>query len=381
MKLFRFFNKNPTKETLQMVNMQGSSFYMWNGDAYESDFVVSCLRPFVNAIGKLTPKHIQKSLKDGVKNQEWPFIRKLLDNPNPYTAGQELQECVASSLKLNGNAFIRIIRNELGTPCELSYVPCLLAETKYYGNTLYIKFHLTNGKMIEIKYDDLIHVKTMSKNGEIFGQSNAKALNSLLNVLSMSDQSIVKAISNGGVIRWLLKFMGTLRPEDIQKQTEDFSKNFMNVEKNTGVAGIDNKCEATQVKPNDYVPLPSAVEKIVQRLYSLFGTNEFIVQSRYTEDQWNAYYESEIEPVVMKLSNAYTNKLFSEGQQRFNNRIVFESASLQYASMNTKLNLAQMVDRGALTPNEWREVLNLAPIEGGDKPIRRLDTATVGKEV
>ena len=47
--------------------------------------------------------------------------------------------------------------------------------------------------------------------------------------------------------------------------------------------------------------------------------------------------------------------------------------------MNTKLQLVQMVDRGALTPNEWREVFNLAPIKGGDEPIRRLDTAVVTK--
>lgn len=36
-----------------------------------------------------------------------------------------------------------------------------------------------------------------------------------------------------------------------------------------------------------------------------------------------------------------------------------------------------MVDRGAMTPNEWRETMNLAPIEGGDQPIRRLDTQVV----
>lgn len=34
-----------------------------------------------------------------------------------------------------------------------------------------------------------------------------------------------------------------------------------------------------------------------------------------------------------------------------------------------------------MTPNEWREVLNLTPIEGGDKPIRRLDTATIDTTV
>ena len=36
-----------------------------------------------------------------------------------------------------------------------------------------------------------------------------------------------------------------------------------------------------------------------------------------------------------------------------------------------------MIDRGAMTPNEWRAILNMAPIEGGDKPIRRLDTQVV----
>lgn len=36
-----------------------------------------------------------------------------------------------------------------------------------------------------------------------------------------------------------------------------------------------------------------------------------------------------------------------------------------------------MVDRGAMTPNEWRATMNMAPIEGGDKPIRRLDTEVV----
>ena len=34
-----------------------------------------------------------------------------------------------------------------------------------------------------------------------------------------------------------------------------------------------------------------------------------------------------------------------------------------------------MVDRGAMTPSEWRQALNLAPLDGGDIPIRRLDTA------
>ena len=53
---------------------------------------------------------------------------------------------------------------------------------------------------------------------------------------------------------------------------------------------------------------------------------------------------------------------------------------MQYASLRTKLALLSMVDRGAMTPNEWRSVLNLAPVEGGDKPVRRLDTAVIKED-
>ena len=79
----------------------------------------------------------------------------------------------------------------------------------------------------------------------------------------------------------------------------------------------------------------------------------------------------------MQFSFEYTRKIFSRRERGFGNSIYFESSALQYASMKTKLELVAMVDRGALTPNEWRETFGLSPVEGGDRPIRRLDTAVV----
>lgn len=104
--------------------------------------------------------------------------------------------------------------------------------------------------------------------------------------------------------------------------------------------------------------------------------------SSFTEDEWNAYYESEIEPDVIRMGNQYTKKLFSRKKRSYGNYIMFESNNLATASMKTKLELRQLVDRAGMTPNEWRAVFNLAPLPGGDEPIRRLDTAVVetGKE-
>ena len=49
-------------------------------------------------------------------------------------------------------------------------------------------------------------------------------------------------------------------------------------------------------------------------------------------------------------------------------------------SNKTKLEMVALVDRGALTPNEWRAMFNLPPVDGGDVPIRRLDTAPTDEE-
>ena len=143
------------------------------------------------------------------------------------------------------------------------------------------------------------------------------------------------------------------------------------------MAGTDAKADAIRIEPKDYVPNAAQTDRVTERVYSFFNTNKKIVQSSYNEDEWNSYYEARIEPDAKQLSDEYTRKLFSRRERGSGNKIIFEAASLQYASMSTKMQLMQMVDRGAMTPNEWRAVMNLGPIKNGDKAIRRLDTAVV----
>ena len=133
----------------------------------------------------------------------------------------------------------------------------------------------------------------------------------------------------------------------------------------------------SEIDPKDYVPNAAQMDRTINRLYSFFNTNEKIIQNKFTEDEWTAYYEGGIEADLIQLSQTFSRRIFTRREIGTGNEIIFEASNLQYASMSTKLNMVQMVDRGAMTPNEWRAVLGMAPIEGGDKPIRRLDTQVV----
>lgn len=373
-------DKPSSGNVLKMVTLRNGQFFCFDGKLYESDIVRACIRPKVKAIGKLVGKHIRDDPKaGGLKVNPDANIRFLLSEPNPYMTGQQMQEKVANQLCLNNNAFILIVRDENGKPMQLYPVPCVSVEAKYNDSgELFMKFLYGNGKTGVFRYSDIIHLRQDYNDNDIFGTSPIPVLTPLMNLIGTMDQGIVNAIRNSNVIRWLIAFRQSMRDEDIKKYVQNFVDNYLAVESTTfGAAGIDSKADIQRIEPKDYVPNAMQTEKVVDRLYSYWGTNKKIVQSSYTEDEWTAYYEAEIEPVVVQMHQTYTVALFSRKERGFGNRIVFEANNLQCASLTTKLAFQAMVDRGAMTPNEWRETMNLAPIEGGDQPIRRLDTQVV----
>ena len=364
-----------------MMTFDGKVF-SWNGNLYKSDIVMSAVRPYVHAIGKAVPKHIRQTLmQDGTRKIEVnpePYISFLLKEPNPYMTMQKFQEWMATMVKINNHAFAVIARDEAGLPVGMYPINACMAKEKYdKAGNLSIQFWLPDGREDTFAYEDLIHIYGDCSGGDFWGGSKVEMLLPLMEQIGTIDKGIVSAIKNGSVIRWLLKFSNSLRPEDLKKNAQEFANQFLDTNNGFGVAATDSKSEAKQITPTDYVPNAEQIGTLIKRFYSAINTNEKIVTSSYSEDEWNAYYESECEPDIIQLGDQYTTKLFSRKKRSYGNSIVLEASNLATASMQTKLSLKEMVDRGAMLPNEWRAILNLAPIPGGDKPIRRLDTAEV----
>lgn len=383
MGLFNRKQKNVSTEAVyKMITDTGNGFYAWNGKLYQSDIVRACIKPKTKAIGKLIAKHVRETITEDGKKIDInpvPYIRFLLEEPNEYMSGQVMLEKVANQLALNNNAFILILRDSFDRPIGLYPIPCASVEAIYdAAGTLKLKFYMMNGKIMTFPYSEIIHIRDDFFHNDVFGDNPAEALTQIMNVVGMLDQGIINAVKNGGVIRWLLKYTQSLRPEDLKENAQNFVDNYLSMSTNTmGVAATDSKAEAVQVKPNDYVPNAAQTDRQTKRIYDFFNTNEKIVNSTYTEDEWIAYYEAVIEPIAEQLSNEFTRKIFTRKERSFGNRIIFESSNLTYASMATKLQLVQYVDRGVMTPNEVRYYLNLAPIDGGDVALLRKDTGTL----
>ena len=375
-----FGNKAPEGQRtgFKLISERGNGVYVWDGNLFQSDLVRACIRPFAVACGKALPKHL-RGHGDKLQTNPEPYMRFLLEEPNPYMSMQQLLEKLARQRELNNNAFALIVRDADDYPVGIYPINATSAEAKYdtEGN-LYLEFLMLNGKRYAFGYGDIIHLRQDFCDNDVFGSPPGPALAELMTLIGTVDNSVVSAVKNGSVIRWLLSYQTASRPEDLKKNAAEFAEAFLSTEAaGTGVAAVDNKATATQIQPTDYVPNKGISDSAINRLYGYFSTNDHIVHSNYTEDEWNAYYEAKIEPFLIDFSSESTRKLFTRRERGLENRIFCESSNLAYASMNTKLSLSGMVDRGAMTPNEWREIMNMAALPGGDEPIRRLDTAAI----
>lgn len=375
-----FGTKQPaqTSRMFELVNSPDNRFNPWDGDMFDSDIVRSAVRPKANAIGKLNAKHIRGS-GIGMKINPDPYIANILEYPNPYMTMQDMLSKLVLLRDIQLNAFAFLRRDDLGFPLEVWPVPCSNAELcEVQGSDeLFMKFWFKMGKFIVVPYADVIHLRKDFYSHDFFGGPGIKPLKNIMEVINTTDQGVVKAVKNSAFVRWIMTFKNILQTKDRELAIEEFTKNYLSIEKSSGVALADPRYDLKQVEDKNYVPSANQMDKYVQRLYAYFGVNDAIVQNKFTEDEWNAFYEGELEPTVIQLSKAFTKVFFSARERGFGNRIMFDSCNLAYASMKTKLGLVAMVDRGAMIPNKWCEIMGLPPLPGGDVPIRRLDTQPV----
>ncbi len=376
------FGRRPRREQqiqtqLRMLNGYAPVFTTFSGDAYDSDVVRAAVDAIARNAAKLKPKHIRRV--NGRIEEVGSDIEKLLSlRPNPFMDAYTFYYKVVTQLYLKNNSFV-FVDIDRTTKKIRGFYPINAATIEFleYQGDIYAKFHFMGGQQVTLPYEDLIHLRRFFYKNDLYGEPSDQALYPTLQLIQTTDEGIANAVKSSAFLRGILKFTSMLKPEDMKKQRDLFVQDYLDITNNGGVAATDAKA--------DYIPLnnePKMVddkqmEAIRKKVYNYFGVNEKIIQSNYTEDEWNAFYESTIEPLAIQMSLEFTSKLFTDAERSRGNEIIFEANRLQYASMKTKLNLREMVDRGAMTPNEWRAAMNLAPIEGGDEPIRRLDTRPV----
>lgn len=334
-------------------------FYSRGGGIYEAMETRAAIHAIATHCSKLKP-HVNGP-------QAARLERRLELQMNPWQNTQQFLYRSATILEVENACFLIPVEAENGkTIGAYPIVPssCELAEGP--GGALYLRYRFPNGQHAAMEYDRCGVLIKMQYKDDFFPDSNAPLIPTL-DLIDVQNQGIENGIKQSAGIRFLAKLATSLRSEDLNKERERFRETNLSAENNGGVLLVDTKyADVKQLESKPFVVDDKQMALIKGNVHDWFGTNEKILRNEWDEQIWNAFYEGKIEVFALQMHLALTSMFFSEREQALGNDIMFSANRLQFAKIQDKVNvIQQLFDRSMLSPDEGREILQMAPLPDG----------------
>ncbi len=388
MPIFKRKNKTGSIDALQIINNTNTFYTPFGTNISKSDVVKICIDRVASQCAKLKPRYVKTENDKTVSEKSGKLSFLLKYKPNEIMTVYDFIYKVVTTLLLNDNAFIyprfdKYTGQLIGLyPLKPISVEMVIDQQDHY----YIKFLFENGDSYTLPYENIIHLRKHYGQNDIFGGNGSSGDHeAILKTISINDsllQGIDNAIKSSMQIKGIVKMNGMLSEVDKKKQRELFDSALSDSVNNKGssIIPIDLKSE--------YIPLdvdPKLIDKdtlefLQSKILDYFGVSVPIFTNKYTEDEYNSFYESTIEPLAIQLSEAFSIGLLTNNQLERGEEIVFFSERLQYASWNTKVTaIEKLMSLGIMSLNESRALLGLEPIEGGNKRLQSLNFVDADK--
>lgn len=348
-------------------------FSQFGKNIYASDVVQQCINCITMEIKKLNPKHVRS-----VNNDKMPInsqVQRLLNNPNERMTTSDFLEKITWQLFLTYNSFIiptyETRYDKDGNTYKYYTGMYPIAPTKVEfrqdrAGTLFVWFRFRNGYECQLLYSDIIHLKYHYAVNEFMG-GNERGLpdhEALLKTLEMNHdllQGVQKALKSSFAINGIVKYNTLLDEGKTQKAVKELEQHLKNNE--SGFLPMDLKGE--------FIPLPKEIQMvdeatlkfIDEKILRNFGVPLCILTGDYTKEQYEAFYQKTLEPIVISYGQEFTKKLFSDREHGFGNEIIFYPYEMVFMNIDQKIRLFDiLVDSGSCLVNEFRNAFGLPPL-------------------
>ena len=371
-KLFR----RPPKNSGYAPTLSGYApvFPQFGNNIYASDVVQQALACIVDEMKKLNPTHIRM-----VGNDPTPVrgnIQDVLDNPNEFMTKAEFIEKTTWLLLLNYNAFIIPVYRtwtdkETGAERRIyeALYPIKPEEVDFIQDQtgeLFCRFRFWNGFETTLAYKDVIHWrKNYSINqymgGNELGQPDHGPILETLQLNADLLKGIAKAMRASYAVNGVVKFNTVLDKGKTEAALREMEEKLRNNE--SGFLPLDLKAEFTPLQRSSSIVDPATLAFIDTKILRNWGVPLPILEGDFTKEQYEAFYQKTLEPLIVTLSQAMTKKIFTSREKSFGNKIELYPKDLIFMTVSQTLEMINILSpTGGLFENEKRVALGLRPL-------------------
>ena len=366
--------KSPKKQKwAQMLNGYTPIFSQFGTNIYASDVVQQAVKCIVDEMKKLNPTHIRYNRNDPVPVSG--TIQTLLNDPNPVMTTSEFLEKITWLLLLNYNAFILptyyIYTNKDGTQVRVydglyPLKPTFVEFIEDESNRLYVKMRFENNFETTIPYSDLIHIKyNYSVNeymgGDVSGQPDHKPVLDTLQLNQTLLEGVAKAMKASYAVNGIVKYNTMLDDGKTEAAMQELETKLRNSE--SGFLPLDLKSEFTPLERSTQLVDEATLKFIDEKILRNWGVPLSILTGDYTKEQYAAFYQKTLEPLIISISQAFTKKLFTRRERAFGNEIRLYPKDLIFMTVDQTLEMVNMLSNtGSIYENEKRVAFGLQPL-------------------
>jgi len=374
--LFKSVTEKPTEaKYAEVLNGYAPIFSQFGQNIYASDVVQQAINCIVQEIKKLRPQHIM-----GVGNDVVPVnsdIQRVLNNPNPLMTTSEFLEKITWLLFLNYNVFI------IPTYYEWTDKKTGALKRKYEGlypiqpsqvdfiedraGKLFVKFRFNNGQEYTVKYSDVIHIKknysvNQYMGGNEAGQPDNDALLKTLDINHQLLQGVASAMKSSFAVNAVVKYNTMLDESKTEAALKELESKLKKSE--SGFLPLDLKSEFIPLKKEIALVDANTLKFIDEKILRHFGVPLSILTGDYTKEQYEAFYQKTLEPIIISYGQSFTKSLFTDREKGFNNEVKFYAKDLIFMSIDQKIQMLNVLaPTGAFLENEKRVMFNMLPLK------------------
>ena len=369
MGIFDIFKK-PKRDNYkhaQMLNGFSPIFSQFGKDIYASDAVRQAVACIASEAKKLDPQHVIKKGSD--VTPEYDDVQAVLQFPNSLMTTADMLEKIVWQLYLNYNAFVLPVWDKSGKLKELYPLqPVQVDFLQDVSEEYFIKLTFANNYNATIKYSDIIHIRyeygiNEFMGGGATGQPDHKALLKTLELNNTMLEGVAKAMKSSFAINGVVKYNTMLDAAKTEKALEELTRALKN--NDSGFLPLDMKGEFIPFKHDPKLVDSDTLKFLDEKILRNFGVSLPILTGDYTKEQYEAFYQKTLEPLIKTLSQAFTKCLFSRRERfGFGHEIMFYPKDLIFLTTTQKLEMIRLLgDSGGLMENEKRTLIGLKPLK------------------
>lgn len=351
--------------TMETFTAYAPVFSSWGGQLYESALV----REAIYAKGR----HIMKLRFDMRGSAQRHLYSAVRVRPNPWSTWPDFLERCNAIYETQNNLIIVPVLDEYGRTAGFWPVFPSGCEVKESGGEPYLVFRMTNGDTRAMELARCAIIRKHQLKNDFFGDSNTP-LTPTMELVNTFEQSIMEGVKNAASYRFMAQVTNYMFDEDLAKERKRFDKlNFQQ-----GGGGLllfnNNVTNVRQLEAAKSLVDKGQQELIERNVWRYFGVNEDVIMNTATPEKLSTFYDGEIEPFAIKMSDGMSGMIYSDREMAAGNRAMLTANRLQYMSVPDKVSMSQQLgDRGALLIDEIRDLFNYPPLPDGagqHAPIR-----------